>query len=207
MSIGGVGAIIVLLGRWLANLTSEAIIKKTEFEFSKKLADFKSELEKKHVRYTSQLDNKSYISRTRFDMEIAIYKQLSGAIVAMARDASFLFPGFERVSLDAVANKERLNDLYIKACESYNLAASAIAENAPFIPQNFFDMFDEIRRECFLQIQWFPDFRMGQLSTEQARELADEKRECYMRNKAIGEKQDLLVLSIRKYLEQLDVLE
>ena len=172
-SVGGASVIIIFAGRWLADLSAKTIIAKTEFEFEKKLEDLRSKLEKRN-----------YISKVRFDLEIETYRQLSEAVFSMVSDTSFLFPhGIGWSHPDEEAELKRKEDNYNKAIESYNNATQSIMKNAPFVPKNIYQLFSEIRDDCQLQIQWFPDFKLNKLSVEVLRELSDVKRECLARTK------------------------
>ena len=64
-SFGGAGVIILGCSKWLANLTAEKIIKKTEFEYAEKLEKLRK-----------QFEMKNYISNVRFDLEIEIYREI-----------------------------------------------------------------------------------------------------------------------------------
>lgn len=119
VSIAGASAIIVALSKWLANLIAEKILKKTEFEFSQKLEALKSSLEKRN-----------YSSKTRFDLEIEVYRQLSETVVIMVSDSSTLFPfGGAREPKEEKERDKFYRENYSRAAQSYNTANSAINRN------------------------------------------------------------------------------
>ena len=66
ISFGGAGAIIAAIVKFAVNKIASALEKKYEIKMSKEIEKFKNALE-----------NKSYISKTRFDAEFSIYRQLS----------------------------------------------------------------------------------------------------------------------------------
>jgi len=61
--LGGIAVIFTAIVRYLSNLIADRLSKKYEIKLSK-------EFEK----YKSSLQNKTYISRTKFDTEFAIYR-------------------------------------------------------------------------------------------------------------------------------------
>mgnify|MGYP000712484425 FL=1 len=73
-SVGGAGAIIAFAVKFSANLIADKLKKKYELETTKKLEEYKSKLE-----------NKNYISKTRFDTEFSIYRTLSVAFFDMVK--------------------------------------------------------------------------------------------------------------------------
>lgn len=195
-SFGGASVIILAVSRWLANLTADKMLKKTEFKFSKELEDFKSRLE-----------HKNYVSKARFDLEIEVYRQLSEATLSMVFDISALFPyGLESIYSDEEQELERKQENYRKSIASYTAAAQAITKNAPFIPQPIYELFCDIRDACARQIHWYPDFRLGRLNEEIVRELNEEKRQCWERTKVISDKLDALLNTLRNHISAIDVM-
>lgn len=67
--VGGLGGITVIFAaivRYLSDFIADRLSKKYELRLSKELENYKSSLE-----------NKTYISRAKFDTEFAIYRELS----------------------------------------------------------------------------------------------------------------------------------
>ena len=196
-SIGGAGAIVIFVGKWLANLSAEAILKKTEFKFSEELEDFKSKLEKK-----------TYISKTRFDLEIDIYKRLTETVLKMVFDTLELFPPWiEHRRKDMDEEKNRLEQCYSVARDSYIKANVSIMQSASFIPKNTYELFTNIRDKCRAQISWFPEFRLSVHNDENIRELKDEYRDCWKRSNELKQELDDLLEKLRNHIAELDVIE
>ena len=74
---GGVGAIVSATVEFTSEKIAERLEKKYELRLNKELEDFKNKLE-----------NKSYVSKTRFDTEFNIYRQLSESTVIMVKAVS-----------------------------------------------------------------------------------------------------------------------
>lgn len=189
-SFGGAGIIIMTVSKWLANLTAEKILKKAEFEFSRRLEALRSNLEKKN-----------YISKIRFDLEIKVYRQLSESMIQMVMDNSTLFPyGLARVPRDEEEKIKVEQDNFNLAAASYNAANLAIVRNAPFIPQHIYEDFNNIRIECKKQLNFFP------YHLEKAEGMGKVLSDCYNRTNEITEQMDRLLEKLRNHIASLDVL-
>ena len=94
-SIGAIGAFILFVIKLSAEKIAEALQKKYTLKFDK-------ELEK----YKTHLDNKTYISKTKFDAEFEIYRDLSADFCSAVRDISTMIPilGNVPVSLEERKN-------------------------------------------------------------------------------------------------------
>ena len=195
-SVGGAGVIIIFVGKWLAKLSADALMKKMESEFNEKLEKLKSGLEKRN-----------YISKARFDLEIEVYRQLSEAAFLMAIDLDNLFQEFERIYLDKESKRKMKKDNYSKATVSFDRANQAIIQNAPFIPRNTHELFLDVRDECMEQINFFLSHHLEEDSEEYRRDLEEQYLECSNRAKTISDKMDLLIDKLREHIDKLDVLE
>jgi len=201
-SFGGAGVIIWACGRWLANLTAERMIKKTEFEFAKKLEDFKG-----------QLENKNYISKVRFDLEMELYRELSAITFQMVVHNSDLFPyGLTYLPQDEEERYEYYKDVYRKAADTFNNASTVISQNASFIPEDVYEMFDDIRALCGIQLRMYR--YCGALVQEKRsphepfnKAAAEQEAECYERTKEIDDAMKNLRAELRNHISSVDVVE
>jgi len=197
-SFGGAGVIILACSRWLANITAKAIIKKTEFEFSKKLEGFKS-----------QLENKNYISKVRFDLEIEIYRELSASTMEMVMKNQNLFP--HRFNFSPKDKDERVmfyQKNYEEATETFNTANKSILRNAPFIPEDFYKMFIHIIDLCSRQIDNY--IKYGDFAIKDvvhADEIKIARDECFQRTLQIDKGMKELAIRLREHIASLDVLD
>lgn len=196
VSAGGIGGIVVGIVKFSAERIAERLESKYQLKVDK-------ELEK----YKSNLENKIYISKAKFDEEFAVYRKLSKAYFALAKDVGEMIPyGFYEEPADEKLRKEVNNEKYKRAAESVVAAQDALFENAPFIPKDFFNKYDEIRQLGNVQLSVF-SLRWNVLY------IADDKEKEHLsiddrkRSKEIREKLEILNSEIREYLSKLDVLE
>ena len=197
-SFGGAGAIILTCSRLVANITAEKIIKKTEFEFVKKLEDFKSQLEKKN-----------YISKARFDLEIELYRELSESTLQMVFENNNLFPpGISFPPIDEEEWRKHYEENYKNAINTFNKANEAILRNAPFIPENIFQMFRDIKKLCEQQLI---DYRFYGPHTSEDRPYNEKRAEaadnCFERTRLIDNTMSTLLDNLRAHISNLDVLD
>lgn len=196
-SFGGAGIIILSVSKWLANLAAEKILKKADFKFSQKLEALKSNFERKN-----------YISKVRFNLEIEIYRELSETTLLMVISIRNLFAYFSK---DLQQNIElikyfKLRD-YEYAFKNYRSADVAITRNAPFIQQEFYAEFDEIKKSCRVLILYFSgvDKYLDQGIYFKVKE--EEQEECNKQINCIECKLNKLLEKLRKHISSLDVLD
>lgn len=106
-SVGNIGGVILII-----KFSVDTIAKRLEERYSLKL---NKELE----LYKSNLDNRIYISKTKFNTEFGIYRELSKAFFEMIKDVSIMIPsGFATYPADEDARKEYENKMYNNAVTS-----------------------------------------------------------------------------------------
>lgn len=134
VAFGGAGAIIAGVTKFSVNQIADSLQKKYDLKLNKELEAFKNTLE-----------NKSYVSKTRFDAEFAIYRQLSGITVTMVKEVSQLFPTFTRDTRD---DYETYKGRYDTALEKAVAFQDELAGSAPFIPAEIYSLFRDLEIKC-----------------------------------------------------------
>lgn len=195
--LAGVGGIsgIILAG---IKLSANTIAKRLEERYTLKL---NKELE----RYKSNLDNKIYISKAKFDTEFEIYRELSKAFFEMVKDISILIPlGLTSVPADPEKKKKYDEEIYKEAMESTVKAQDILNGNIPFISEEIYNAYDEILKLCRQQLNAFERrWNLSYLSPNKEEFTTEEYNRTDVINKKFLEAND----KIRKYIEKLDVLE
>lgn len=195
-SAGGVGAIFVAAIKLASDFIAERLSQKYELKLHK-------ELEK----YKSGLDNKIYISKTKFDAEFTLYQQLSKSFFDMVKDITTMIPvGLAKHPLNQEDQERYEKILYDKAVDSTVTAQNILKSNIPFIPKDIYEQYCEILKLCRIQLSVFSarwnvlDFR-----SKSSKESLDDKD--YMRSQAIMNEFEALNATVREYLAKLDVIE
>lgn len=194
--LAGVGGIsgILLAG---IKLSVNTIAKRLEEKYTLRL---NKELE----RYKSNLDNKIYISKAKFDAEFEIYRELSKAFFEMVKNISILIPTGFLVPADPEEKKEYDKKIYKEAMESTVKAQDILNGNIPFISEEIYNAYTEILKLCRQQLNAFERrWNLSYLSPNKE-ELTTEE---YERTDEINQKFSETNNKIRKYIEKLDILE
>ncbi len=194
--LGGIGVIFGAVIYFTSNFIAERLQKKYELK-----------LNEKFEKYKADIDNKTYISKTKFDAEFGIYRSLSKAFFDMVKNISILIPqGFVLVPADKEQQKKADIEHYNSATKAAELAQDELNGNAPFIPENFYIEYNEIIKLCTYQLNEFN--RRWTISCRGSQEDKETiSVEAYDRTGEIIKKFKKLNNEIRKYLSNLDVLE
>ena len=195
-SLGGGGAIIAGFVHFCSERIADALSKKYELKMQKELEKFKS-----------IVDNKTYISKTRFDTEFEIYRNLSSAFSEMVKSISILIPcGYHTVPANEEVRKEYEAKCYAKAQPTVVIAQDLLAANVPFISERIYDGYEELVRLCSLQLCSYED-RFNVFDLRPAKEKESFSREDYKRTGEIIEKWRQQNNLIREYHSTLEVIE
>lgn len=193
--VGGIGIVIVAAVKFSADIIAKRLEEKYTLKMNK-------ELEK----YRVGLDNKIYISKTKFDTEFAIYRELSRSFFVMVRDITHMIPaGYAEYPVDKDDREKYENMLYDDARKSTVIAQDFLYSNIPFIPEEFEKAYMEVLDLCRQQLGVFElRWNVGYMATDE--EKRKFSREDYQRSRNIKEKYDALNKAVREYLSKLDVI-
>lgn len=195
-SVGGIGAVIVLAVKYSAGF----IAKRLEEQYSLKLS---KELEK----YKSCIESKTYISKAKFDVEFALYRELSKVFSNAVMAISVMIPyGISKVPADEETRKKFDEKHYDEAVKAYILAQDTLRSNIPFIPKNIYDLYSDLLIDCCTQIDVFEDRWNLSFSGHTLGE-STLKPEDYRRTRTIIDKFNSLNEQVREYMSNLDILE
>lgn len=195
-SVGGISGIILAAIKFSSNIIAKRLEEKYTLKLNKELE-----------RYKSSLDNKIYISKTKFDTEFSIYRELSKVFFKMVKDINIMIPfGDTKVQPKEADRKENEKQTHFDATNSVVLAQDVLNCNAPFIPYDIFEKFDEILAICKIQLNVFEQRWNVFCLTSQA-EKEKIGFEDYKRTNEINIKFKALNSNIREYLSKLDVLD
>jgi hypothetical protein len=193
-SVGVASGLIAICVKFSANLIAKRLQAKYELKLNKELEE--------HI---SNLDKKSYISKARFDKEFIIYQDLSEKVLDMVETNTALFPLLDRPPEKEDEKKEFYAKRHKDAASAYNIASKSIYANAPFIPEDIFDLYDDIRKKCLVQLNTYHIF--GPLSSTARQSATNEFYNCFEKAEEIRKKSDKIISKVREYLASLDVNE
>ena len=165
------------------------------------LVQLKHEREERKAQYEN--DKKQHISQMRLDMEFDIYKELSEKVVSLIVNCIGLFD--DNFDYDKIGQKtpsdEDIN-LQNKIAKLQNEANEAVYKYAIFIPKEWYDKFNKIKKLCTEQLCAFEDYVL--FKKLKNKKIETIKNECEKRNKEISDVFNELVNELRKYIATLD---
>lgn len=172
------------------------------------IKQFQSSLDKALEDKKSVNERKNYISKTRFDTEFEIYRQLSKDSFATVKLISRLIP-YGLVSVP-VFNTEGEKDeydkkIYKEASDAFLIMQDNLQINAPFIKEELYDGYNEILALCNCQLHVFQQ-RWNLSFVGVCKDDKLPTTEDYERTKEMQDKFDDLNKKVREYLASLDVL-
>ncbi len=195
VSAGGVGGITIAIIKFSANTIADKLS-----------AKYENKLEKALEKYKTELGKKEYVSKTRFDAEFGIYRELSATFCTMVKDINVLIPaGFNWQPAGEEARKKYEDECYKTANNSTVKAQDSLYASAAFIPEDFFKGYEELLLLCKRQLNTFA-FRYNALSLMTEEEKYSLSQDDYRRTDEINEKWRKHNSIIREYLATLDVL-
>ena len=195
-SAGGIGGVIVAAVKFSANSIANRLAQKYELKLHKELE-----------RYKSGLDNKIYISKTKFDTEFALYRELSKSFFKMVKAITIMIPvGLAHYPVDKEERKKYEDELYETALKTTVEAQDVLNSNIPFIPNDLYTDFEEILGLCRMQIGVFEQ-RWNAFYFVPQKEKEAFSTEDFLRSKEIRDQFSTLTAKLREYLSKLDVLE
>lgn len=195
-SVGGIGVVITAVVKFSAGIISDRLSKDYQNRLSKEIEKLKTELSKKE-----------YVSKTRFDTEFSIYRELSLAFSEMVKCINLLIPfGYTTVPADEDKRKEHENNCHTNAVSAVAKAQDSLYANMAFIPETFCDLYQELIRISQKQLSVFERrYNVLYLAPQEEKERLD--FEDYERTNTLNEKWQELNKRIRDYLSKLDVIE
>lgn len=133
-SVGGVGAVIVLVVQYTSNIIADRLAKKYEVKLQKEIEQYKSTLE-----------NKNHISRSRYDTEFDIFRKLTKNFFEFIVVLNTIFSPDYRILLPFdEAKMETLCDQFGIAAQKAQAAQDCLYENGAFIPKEIYKEYEAI---------------------------------------------------------------
>lgn len=195
-SVGGVAGLIVLAVKFASNFIADRLSQKYETKLQKDLEEFKSNLSKKE-----------YVSKTKFDTEFSLYRELSSAFAEMVKAISTMIPaGLVNVPANEEDRKKLDEKHYEEAVPAVMKAQDTLYSNIPFISEILYDEYSELLRLAHMQLNEYQDrFNVLDLRPKSQKECFSTK--AYMRTQEMNDKWKALNHTIREYISTLDVME
>lgn len=197
VSIGGAGAIIIFLSKFLANMIAERIEMKYQLSFDK-------ELEK----YKANLDKYSYMTKTQFDIEMDIYRQLSLGIYEYTVSLNTTISEDYRMDNETSLEQKIIDEegQFKRMAERGANIQKLLYSNAAFIPKHIYNRYDELiellTEQFWVYFERLKQYMKGEIS--QNERVTDAEKEML---ETIKEKNNNLNDSLREYLQKIQIVD
>ena len=193
-AVGGIGVVITAVVYFASNFIADRLQKKYDLRLSE-------ELEK----YKAGLTNKTYISKTRFDAEFSIYRNLTDAFGELVKWVNVLIPaGYESIPFDPEEKKKWDEENYKNCRHAYVCAQDELARSTPFIKKEFINEYKAVLKKASLQMLSFEE-RWNHSFPGTYEEKSRLSVEVYRNTHELNESFEKLNDTIRDYLDKLDV--
>jgi hypothetical protein len=197
LSTGIVGIIIFNIIRFSADRIAEKLSKKYEFKLNEKLETYKGHLDKKY-----------YISKMRFDLEFSIYAEIAEILLIAYEECYWLFPVcIDRIPQDNDKANELYKERYKKAKEILYKFQHVLGSKSPFISEELYNDFIEIKNIMSIQItayEYFGPIGIHKNSTNETH--IKEGSEAWARTNEITNKHNEIIIKMRKYFDTLEII-
>lgn len=196
-AFGGCATIIGGVIHYLSEIIADRLSRKYELKLSK-------ELEK----YKSMLDNKVYISKAKFDIELEIYRNLSSSFYNMVRATTRMIPGSNDVFLvDEELVPKQPAELYEIAKQTIIDAQNILRSNIPFIPDDIYQKYNSLLKECMMVLEDYAIPILDSLLENKDATKQQRSDGILTRCNKIRTMFDEINQMTRTYLSKLDILE
>lgn len=203
-SIGGAGVIIWAIVRFAANHLSEKMLKKYDVKLNKDLEKYKHELELETEKYRKKSENLNFVTQKQYDTEHSAYQELFDNIIIFSRCTSALYPVFEPACAEEAKKREQNIEKYKAYCDAYNEFSYILEKNAPFMPEENYNLFVSIR-ELAHEIGAMYDFFKIYDDPDYAEERVKDTRENILKTREFNNRIGEARKQIRNYLESLRI--
>lgn len=192
-SVGGMGAIIIAVAKYGGGMIADRLSQKYQLQIDKEIE-----------RYKTELSKKEYVSKTRFETEFSIYRELTMNFSKMVIAVSILVPyGLVNVPVDEEARKKLEQEHFVAAQKAAVDAQDSLHANKTFIPKELCEKYEDILKLVGLQLDAYTRrFNYSYLPEERQGYNAED----YERTKEMQDKWNEQTDRIRDYLSNLEVI-
>ena len=161
-------------------------------------------MQKELEKYKASIENKTHMSKTKFDAEFLMYRELSQVFAVLVKECTQLFPTFTKDARDTYEKYKLIHDRCVDVIVS---AQDKLNACAPFISESVFQGYDELEKLCKTQLSDFQDFRLRPDAEDYRRDCAEAYRETYKRTREIQEKYRDISTTLRTYINSIDIVD
>lgn len=208
--MGGV-AILSVIMTFITHKINTRFEKRIEHKYDQKLEELKAELDKQREIHKSMLEKRNYVSKTRFDTEFAVCKELMMSCELMIDSIHTLFPNVELIKAYGSGNMWTAHHQkqWANAADTVKAFSNKLEGYAPFISKEIYDEFRTVLNICKKNVYHYlcfnPDDPMYiNVSKEQKTEMLTKAFEDSLR---LSDMLSTIAGRIRQYFQNMDIQE
>ena len=208
--MGGV-AILTVIMTFITHKINVRFEKRIEHKYDQKLEELKVELDKQRESHKSMLEKRNYVSKTRFDTEFSIVKELMMSCKTMIDAVYFLFPNRNAEPLYDQGEKwsKQHQDYWVKAATATRDFGVLMEGNSAFISKEIYEEFKKIESECRTNILCYmyrnENDPLNNGVSQEKREY--EIKKAYERTWEIEQKMTAIADMLRQHFQDMDIQE
>lgn len=107
----------------------------------------KTRLEALKSEIKSINEHKVHVTKSQFDLELSIYREIWEAMIPLYVSTSSLRPTIDTINSEET-EEERINRRFKEFAESYNKISGLIEKNKPFYSKEIYDCLIAVRKLC-----------------------------------------------------------
>lgn len=194
-SLGGATVIILAIVKLTSNVIAEKLEKKYQLKLDKELENHKSNLE-----------NKVYLTKTTFDLQIKTFQDLQLSYWSVVEQSNALITPGLCTKLEDKTEQEKIdNETYRKLESNIQSAQAILFSSSGFIPEDFYNLYLEIQKMGVKQCHAFSKrWNKSYFGTEeQKKSFSDED---YKRSTEMSDKLNEINIRLRVYISNLIII-
>ena len=208
--MGGV-AILVAIMTFIVHKLNTRYEKRIEHKYDKKIEELKVELDNQREHYKSLIEKRNYVSKTRFDTEFTICKELMISCESMIDSIHTLFPNIELVKAYGSGNMwtPHHQEQWSNSADTVKDFSNKLEGYAPFISKEIYDDFRAALSICKKNIYHYLCFNPNDplyinVSQEKKTDMLTKAFEDSLK---LSSMLSMIAEKMRQYFQNMDIQE
>lgn len=204
LSAGGAGAIIVSCVKFAADHLANRMLQKYDAKLTKDIEQYKHELEMETEKYRRKSESLTFVTKTQFETEFRAYQIIFECMYDFETCTAMLYPLVDWSPSNENEQREVNKKRFLEYRDAYNKFSEVLEKNAPFIPEENYNMLNSLRNHAHAISIMYPEIRIDPNPTykEEDRKI---ELENYKKTEAFCNELHEVKNKIRAYLATLKV--
>jgi len=147
VSFGGSAAILVACTKWCSELLAKKMFENIKKQNEQEMEMFRTEVLKQRKENDALVDKTLFITKSQYEMEVKIYKEIWGNLYKCVASIKELFDFERELPEENRIYYEELNDRVKEVQDDFLNFSSLIDENAPFYVAEYYNKFILLKDE------------------------------------------------------------